>query len=248
MIKQSGWGLVEIMVSLLLTLLLSTLLIQHYFISKRHYNKAQTLLEQSFELQLVNGLIRDSIRKAGFTPCLGIELLTTIDRRTNSTSLSAFSTGGENQQMLQINRMSEQFAVVSEVIGPQKLLVSSFSDKHGKAGYPVLIADCYHAEVQLISSVSQVKGKTVIELSKPLKFQYHSPFYLGEWLEESFFIRKNKAGKQALYYKRNHAEELTSLVNHLSINWQSKKGRILLQVLLGLENSEPVFIETMIRA
>ena len=36
-----------------------------------------------------------------------------------------------------------------------------------------------------------------------------SPFYLGEWLEERFYIARNRQRRLALFYDAGHAEELT---------------------------------------
>ncbi|WP_347251650.1 prepilin-type N-terminal cleavage/methylation domain-containing protein, partial [Legionella sp.] len=109
--KQRGIGLVELMVSVLLTSILVILATQQYLVSKRQYFHVHTLLEQDFELQLINDLLRDSVRRAGFTPCLSINSLHLVDQRNSKTKLSAIEINEKHDQ-LKIRRMSEYFTTV----------------------------------------------------------------------------------------------------------------------------------------
>jgi Tfp pilus assembly protein PilW len=61
-------------------------LIQFYLTSKQHYLQTEKVLEAGFEVQWVMDLLSDSIRRAGFTPCLGLDHLTVVDHRHDGLS------------------------------------------------------------------------------------------------------------------------------------------------------------------
>ncbi|KTD25785.1 Tfp pilus assembly protein PilW [Legionella lansingensis] len=243
MCKQNGLSLVEIMLSLFLGILLLTALAEHYLTAKSRYRHAYLLFEQGLELELVEDLIRNSARRAGFTPCLNLNLLNSCDYRRKKP-LRAIEIG-VRPDALSIQRMSEYFSLISEVT-PEMLIVPS--GVHFTTGEWIVIADCYHAEVQQVSYVRRNAGKTVLGLSKSLGFEYTAPVYLGEWIKENFFIQKNHLGEKALYYQRDHAEELTPAVNKLSAQLQYNHGLSLLRVELGLKNKDNLIIETKIRS
>lgn len=244
---QQGISLTEIMVSLFLTSLFITASMQHYLNSKQYYMQTQILLEHALELQLVDDLIRDSVRRAGFTPCIGINSLKTLDRRyVDKTPLTAITVNAGKRHALHINRMSEYFNTVLKIISPNKILVTA--DKHNLREQTILIADCYHAEVQKILSTQQANGQMIVNLASPLVFNYVAPIYWGEWVEEAFFIQANTQGNLALFYRRNHAEELTPIVNSMSANLKSNQEKWLLQLTLGLDNAQSIVIETRVRA
>ena len=71
----------EILISLFLATFILTVLTQFYLSNKRHYIDTQKQLENHLDLQWVRELLSDSIRRAGFTPCVGIRQLRVIDSR-----------------------------------------------------------------------------------------------------------------------------------------------------------------------
>lgn len=244
--KQEGLSLVEILISLFLASLLMAVVMQQYLASKRQYMHVQTLLEQAFELHLVTDLIRDSLRRGGFTPCMGINSLTTLDGRNGETQLRAIKVKEGEEDDLYINRMSEHFMTVALQISPSKFLLRSKESL--ERVQTVLVADCYHAEVQQVSRIQKTTAGVLLQLSKPLAFNYTAPIYVGEWIEEAFYIQKNRQGHAALFYQLKHAEELSSSINKMSIDLKSNQGKTLVQVKLGLEQAKPLLIETEVRA
>ncbi|WED42043.1 prepilin cleavage protein [Legionella cardiaca] len=237
MSKQGGLSLVEIMLSLFLSTLLLTVLIEYYLSAKKQYHETQKLLEDAFELEWVQDLIRDSVRRAGFTPCMNLHWLTT-------EKLQAIQLNVDKAQSLRINHMSEHYSsVLTFNVDELTLAEGSF-----KTGDIVLIADCYHAEVAEVLSSRRINDHPVVRLKNSLIYDYVRPIYLGKWLQEVFFIKNNQQAKKALYYQQNHAEELTPLVNSLITHLQSSDGLTMLQVSLGLANQETIMIETTVRA
>lgn len=238
---QYGASLTELMISLCLSSLLMMALIQTWLTGNHQYNQSQVILEQGFELQLVNELIRDSVRLAGFTPCIGINHLITKDRRNKSHPLAAVGLAADNSHSITLARMGEDFVNVVQQISPSRLLVEkghSFD-----IGNVIVIADCFHAEVHIVSNSQKTRRGLIVSLEKPLDFNYTLPFYLGEWLEERFYIQKNREGKSALYYATNHREELTDLVNDVSIQLQSS----LIHITLRLAKGGNIVLKTQVR-
>jgi len=184
---QQGIGLPEILISLLLSSLIMTAVVKHYLGARQQYQSARTMLESALDVQSVTDLIRDSSRRAGFTPCLNIDYLISVDKRQGT--LRAIDMRSAGTPVLRISRMSEYYESVFAINSPTELL-SSYTQPLNP-DYPLLIADCYHAEVQHIKSLRRTEAGQVITLAGPLSFTYQPPVYLGEWLQEAFFMRAN---------------------------------------------------------
>lgn len=235
--RQTGLSLVEILVALFLASLLLIILIQQYLGFKRQFIRDQAALEQVLELQLVSHLIRDSLKKAGFTPCLNLTALQT----DNISRPVALTINAKHQQSLQTGRMSEHFNVVQSMRGDRQLLLAG--EHQFKERDRVLISDCYHAELVQLSAVY----KSSLLLNHALVFDYISPVYVGEWIEEEFFMEKNQRQKIAFYYRHKHPEELSAEISSLFIQKHKGIGQTLIQVDLGLVSSQRLRLETALR-
>ena len=234
MIRRShGFGLPETMISLFLASLIMAALMHQYISTKRHYAHLQKVLEDDTELQLATEFIRDRIRQAGFTPCLSLHYLTDI---------KAIQIDAQPKPSLRIHRMSSYFNQILDVPNPTQLLLTRESLLYAEK--PILIADCYHAEIQTVSDVSQTVSGQLVTLSKPLAFSYKTPIYAGEWLDELFFI----SSKGGLFYQENHAEELTPLVKTMTLKLDSNPERTFVSVSFGLKNSHTLDFQTRVRA
>ncbi len=243
--SQNGIGLPELLVSLLLSSCIMMGLMHHYLATKKQYNHVQKEVEANIDMQLVTDLIRDSIRRAGFTPCLSIEHLIRVDQRNKPQKLLAIEVDG-NKPGLRINRMSEYFDTLVQIISSNQLLVTNTRQLH--RGQSILIADCYHAEIQTINRVTiTVKGQ-IITLIKPLMFTYQEPVYIGQWIEEAYFIHPTKSGNASLFYQHHHAEELTTAVKKIDIHLKKHQAHTTLQVIFGLDKARTFEFETMVRA
>lgn len=230
--KQSGVSLAEVLIGLALASLIMTLLMQFYLSSKRQYLEAEEILSRSLDLRWVGDLLSDSIRRAGFTPCVGIEQLKVNDRRPNSVVIRALNVKNEVPQSIQINRMNERFTQVIKIKNSTQIMVASTVSF--KAKRPLMIADCEHAEVQQIVDVELSPGGTLITLARPLLFSYAAHASVGGFLEERWLIKKNFLGEETLHYQLTQTEEITPLVHSLNIHQQNVRGRALLEVNLGL--------------
>ncbi|MFI4918818.1 MAG: PilW family protein [Legionellales bacterium] len=235
--RQLGFSLSEILISLFLSGIIMTMLIQFYLNSKHQYLKTQKLLVKSFDVQWASALLADSIRRAGFTPCVGIDQLTRVDGRDVSQTISGLIVQNQPHAFIKVSRMSEVFSPVLTIQGLNQLTVPQGILFHQQR--PLLIADCIHAEVLQIQRIDKSDfGSYLITLTKPLVFSYTTPAYVGEWLEEKWFIKNNSSKASALYYKSVQTEELTPLIHSLTIKEQTAQGRRLLAISMGLDEDK----------
>ena len=242
--KQCGLSLVEIMFSLLLSSILLILLMQQYLSARQHFQRVYLQLEQEIDLQLVVVLMRDSVRQAGFTPCAGVAHLSCLDHRDTQHQLQAIQFEATNS--LRLSRMSEHFSSVMALVNANQLMIEK--DIIYKPGSTVLIADCYHAEVQTVTKTYQTRAGQIVELASPIAFSYKQPFYLGAWLEEHYFIKPNSRGQLALFYKLTRAEHLTDIIRQFAVQWVTKNNQLLLKIKMELINGNPIVLLTKIRA
>lgn len=239
--KQSGISLAEVLVSLFLSSLIMTILVHSYLSSKRQYVEAEEILSTGFDLRWVSDLLSDSIRRAGFTPCLGLDQLNIKDRRPNGKVIHGLKIENYPHQLIQINRINEHFDKVVNIQSPTQILVSHpalFHEKH-----PLLIADCEHAEVAQIFS----REGALITLNSPLQFSYTASAYIGEFLEERWFIKKNIKGEESLHYQLIQTEEITPLVHSLKIHKQKVHGRQFIKISMGLAEGKTYKLRVAVR-
>jgi Tfp pilus assembly protein PilW len=245
MTNQQGLGLPELLIALLLASFTTMALMRHYLSTKHQYHYIQTGIEQGIELQLVTDLIRDSARKAGFTPCSSVAYLATIDQRHTHQKLVAIDLTQSPNPSLQINRMSENFDTLIQLVSPTELFITNHQPLHKNQS--MIVADCYHAEVHNMSQVRPLAVGQSITIAQPLAFTYHAPIYVGAWLEETYSIHRLPNNKRTLFYHRHHAEELTTAIHGLSARQETYKGRTLLQITLALDDAPQCVVETMLR-
>jgi hypothetical protein len=244
--KQRGWGLSELLVGLFLSGLISTVLIQTYLTSKHQFLALHDDLERHFDIQWVQDLLTDSIRRAGFTPCLRIDQLELINRGTLPGTTLSLEISVAPQHSFTVHRMSEQFAELLSAAHPQNIVISS--DITLRAHQSILIADCEHAEVHEVVHIKKSAEGFIVTLAKPLYFTYPSLTYVGRWIEEQWSIKKNNAGKNALYYKHIHSEELTSLIHSMNIKKTRVQNKNKVEITLGFGNKHTRQLSVFVRS
>lgn len=199
--RERGLSILECMLGLALALSILTLLMQQYLqIKQQTYQAMQTLLQISRMHTVVN-LLRESGHQAGFTPCLPLGALRSFDHRSEQP-LFMYNWNPQAEK-LSFYRMSSQFVSVSPSTRRNIFVTSGHFIPH--LHQPVILSDCQHAEVV----EGYEMGSHTIQFSQALKYRYHAPIFLGEWLSETFWVKANAHGQQALFYqKHHHAEEL----------------------------------------
>ncbi|MDX1837317.1 prepilin-type N-terminal cleavage/methylation domain-containing protein [Legionella taurinensis] len=246
MTRQTGFSLVEIMIGLLLGSILLGALFNHYFMTRRHEASFQQQVTASDDVQMIIDLLQDNIRQAGFTPCAGIGWLTAADRRGKRQSLAAITLSGGTENRLAVKRMSEDFTAVNRILSPSQVLVDTGCRLSPRQ--VIMIADCFHAEVTTIERMkAQGESQCELTLKDPLQFPYTPPAYVGEWLEEQFFVQKNQTGEPALFYQSRHAEELSAVVRSFFARLHAgTKGQVL-TVTLGLADNQQRIVNALVR-
>lgn len=213
---------------------------QFYLHSKKTYLQIEKSLDKQLDLLWIADLLRQSVHNAGFTPCLGIEHLQVIDTRKPKTPIKALRLDNG----IQVARMREQFNDLIQTQGNQELIISKYPQFNSKR--PLIIADCQHAEIHRIAALNSTQTNQFIRLQVPLLYSYGEA-YVGEWIEEQWFIRKNKQGKDSLYYRTEQTDELSSQVQTLEVKPFFIYGRKVLELTLGMENQKSYHLTIAMR-
>lgn len=236
--KQKGLTLVELLISLVLSCLLMAAMMQMFVSSKSNYEAIQQVLEAGFEQQQIIELLRDSTRRAGFAPCVGLEHLRVADRRSGKKWVKALSM---QQQTLQFSYMSSDFLPVKKMADPFNVLTEGYLDF--KVNHPLLIADCFYAEIHnVIHSQKQGTGLAVT-LAEALLFPFSDPVYIGNFIDERFYTGLDHKGNAALFYDANHAELLSTHIKELTTSLHKH----LLQITLVPDKGDAELLETRVR-
>ncbi|HAT8180763.1 TPA: hypothetical protein JA361_15235 [Legionella pneumophila] len=234
--RQTGFGLSEMLISLFLASIITITLTQFYIRSKSQYLKGQELLEINFDLLWISDLLSDSIRKAGFTPCLSVERLKTYDSRHAGKKIINFQIENIPQVQLHINRMSDVYTEVVNIMSPTEIVIQEPVISNIK--HPLMISNCRYAEVHTVSKIEKLINGYQVTLNKPLNFRYDEIAYLGEWLEETWFTKQNEKGEKTLYYKLFQTEELSPLIHEFYIARRIVKQRSVLDFTIASDEEK----------
>ena len=231
-----GFGLVELSISLLLSTMIMMLLVQQVIHIRRQYQQVETFIDESMGLAWASDLIRHSIRSAGFTPCLRLDHLTTAAHQ----NFSPIEVSNSPNASITIRRMDERVARVLEQRSTSVLRVEPIPFQLKKT---VLIADCKHAEVHELEKIKSTSSGMILTLKAPLRFTYEAPVYVGEWVVETFFIKKS-----ALYYKNARVDALARCIHDFDVKLSANQDKKLIQLRLTLDGGRVGVLDTMVRA
>ena len=238
--RQIGFSLVELLVSLLLASIITTCLIQTYLAHQSHYLKLQKHVETDLDLHRIKELISNSVRHAGATPCVGIEHLVVIDSRDRSHQVKGVTFTNKPVESLEINRMGEVFTNRVDIKSPTQIFIATplFSERD-----PLLIADCYHAEIHQIQQINNTYQGQFITLTKPITFHFEKA-YVGEWIEEKWFIKFNKSQILSLFYHQANTEELSPLIHSINTKILRTQPKKIFEINLGVDadTSEKIIV------
>lgn len=234
--EQRGTSILELLIGLVLALGIVAGLLQQYLQIKHQFQDLQTVIDHLSRTQLVVDFVRMSVQKAGFTPCLPINHLQTIDHRTHRP-LESIHWQSNDPSRLQVFSMRDNFVEVTRIAYQQKIYTSSVMSKSTHS--PLIIADCYHAEVYQDYVIEDAK----IVLAHPLTYTYHAPIYLGEWRDASFLMRPNRDGKLSMFYDHLHSEELLSDLDGMVWRLDKVQTDTLVHCDLSLNKEQTVTID-----
>jgi hypothetical protein len=259
-----GITLMELLVAMGLASFMLAGIWRVYFYFRHAHDRLEKQLITAYELQLVTSLLRNSIRRAGFTPCMPLNSLWTED------GLYAYQIKDAG---LTLNRMSEPVYLTqvqdnrhllltvdptyttSQGLSAESRMLATWLDPADKLRdvgsgeerlKTHLIADCYHAELIHIKAIKTSYEGQQVELSNALHFNYLPPVYLGEWLSETYYMRYKPY--PALMVKTLHADVLSPEVLAFHVKEKLYKGGTLLQITLGLFTADEHQLLTRIRS
>lgn len=233
--------MIELLLSVFLSGLLMTMLIQFYLSSKQSYTLTQAKLEENLARQMVSQSLRDSLRYAGFTPCLSLNHLQVSSGGESPITAIQIKDQGSH---LTIRRMSEHFSRVIKIQDDKHILVSH-ENSFKKQDF-ILIADCFCGEVHQIETIKQQAYGLVITLDQALHCHFTTSTYLGHLLEEQFFIKKNNRGLARFFYKINHADQLALAIDHFRVEEKQTAGHLTIDVHFGKQD-EILHLATRVR-
>ncbi len=216
-IKMKGFNLVELSVSMALTLIVLSVLLQQYVQVKQYDDKLYASIEEVMEIYSILGLMRDRIQHAGFTPCQSLDYLkhSTDDlNKINFASLTLLP------HQIVSRRMGEPFSSALTLSANRIKLMKNIQCSPGDK---VVIADCEHVEVRLVKQIEQGTKGIEMELQHPLTFSYRSNLYVGPWVEERFFMKPSKLGDSLLIYQTKHSETLSIQIQNMMITHDMNK-------------------------
>lgn len=217
----SGFMLLEILISLLLASVILTLLTRHFFHVKQVYRHHQSALEEANERAFIANLMRNKIQMAGFTPCGNVSNLNTSADNSLQPPLKGLVI---KPNSLQINRMSEPIGLVNRLLTRHLLEVSgAFKIKSGDR---VMVSDCLHAELHQVDYTVHRQNQQLIGLQQALHYEYQLPAYIAPWVSERFYTKPNQTNRASLFYKAQHADELSANVDAIEVQVEGVLVRV----------------------
>lgn len=230
-IGMQGMSLLELLIAVGLSSLIVTVLWRVYFDFQHAHAKLEQLMTSAYDVQLVEMLFRDRIRRAGFTPCMPLNSL------WSEPPLLTFII---KPNALTLNRMTTPIQRVQ--VQDDNMHLMFMLGAAPEVTQPLLIADCYHTELVKIKAVHAQQA----QLAHPLQYHYIDPVYVGVWLSETFYIRDQPA--PALMLKHQHAEVLTTEIKDFEVRDRIDQGMRLLEVTLHQQDGKQHQLFVKIRA
>jgi hypothetical protein len=233
-----GFTLLELTISCFLASVLMAFFMQQVFQFKRQSQVMHHQMNETMEIQWLIDFMRSRVYKAGFTPCRQLEDLIRIDTRAKPGTLRSIELNAKQDGFL-LHHMDDDVLQIESQMNASTFRVHS---THIKKEHPVLVSDCYHAEVHTVAQVSHQGDDTVIVLKEPLIYDYPKPFYLGEWVTEAFFLR-NIGDNKALFYQYHRVDQLMPHVRSFKVKLGKARSHFLLNLKLTLDTLRTVEID-----
>lgn len=243
---DAGAGLVELMLVLFLSSCIITLLLNQLVLTKKHEKLTTDALSKAYDLQMLGDLLKTSIRQAGYTPCAAIDKLTRIDHTNPGVLPQAIVFESSKMDGVAIYYMSSPLEQIAQFISSSQIRIPHhhiFSKEE-----PLIIADCFHAEIVRIQSIKSHLGDSIVTFTTPLSFIYKMPVYIGRWQPRRFMMKKNSAGFRRLYFQYKHAEILSDWVEDISVKLIEQAPVKWLEIRLRLSESDLRVMNTRVRA
>jgi hypothetical protein len=240
-LKIEGHSLSEVLIGLFLSSLIAACAFNYYLKTKSNYFYWIERLMHKQEQILVASFFRTEIRKSGFSPCRNLSNIQVYDTAKNSTidvgKLIRLSNDNDlpniivkyskpNSHVLSIKAMDFKYNQVLSNVDAYTIKVSK--DYILKPSDKILIADCFHAEINQVRNIKLNSSHQLVSMYYPLIHDFNDKTYIGSFFQSYLYIRKNPNNEWALYYKTNVSEEISSNINMLFARQEDyEQGRLL---------------------
>ena len=225
--KMTGFSLVELLVSLVLMLFLSTIIITVYVNTVTNYQQIRHEYRLISNMRYLSQLIPELIQSAGYFGCFKL-----MDEQYFQNPYEAqFSISNNNlveinaaKDSIIIRRMSEKNVSLAETMQVKNELVLAQKNHYKPEGY-LVISDCLHADIIKVNDISSLQITAEYDLSK----FYLKHAIIGELIIEQLRVRENAL---YLYPLRGAPVEILQGVEQLLID-DSNFPHLKLQLLLS---------------
>jgi prepilin-type N-terminal cleavage/methylation domain-containing protein len=199
---QKGLSMVELMISLLLGSLLSSMVLHIFFASKRHFMYVQQKIEMLMDQQLAIQSLRQSLFLAGFTPYGSIESLQAMENTPQpflDRAVYLMPSG------IMMHYMAHPFyhgdSTTDRCIRLQQITTL-------KTGDTMLLCNAKYFQINTITSINSHNTLSEVCFLSPIRFSGDKTITLGRWIEERYSIEHHKALPRLRYQTGHHSETL----------------------------------------
>jgi hypothetical protein len=235
-----GLGLLELMISLALSLWLLWVLVEQLVQVKREIIQVSASMNRSLELQWLTDLLRSRVRGAGYTPCVRVDHLLAVDTRSYPESLAAVEWQAQPLSKCTLRRMGNAISPVLRQINSYEIVIKGPAVTLKR---PIMIADCRHAEIHTQAELVTTPDGVHVLLAEPLQFNYQPPVYYAEWVTESFFMRA-----RALYYQHHRVDQLSTQVVDFNVEISTHDHHTWVKWLLHRDDGQEWPLVTRVRS
>ena len=204
----AAFSLTELLISLFLGALLSSIVLQQYCTLKSQFTFLTQALSQSMEENLSIDLLRETLHSVGFTPYGSIHNLQEIQ---SQVALSAALTSVDNG--LVSYRMS---ADIAPLLNIYDTTIQIPDIPHVKVHSKIAVVNWCCYQIAVVKEVETVGQHLKLTLEHAISQKLQNNSFVGIWLEEHFIIQ-NKKQQTGLYYKHHHTEQLHHQWNTLNL-------------------------------
>lgn len=215
MSRQAGLTLIELLVAMLISLIVVATVIEVFvsFNQKIHQqDKQKAILDR---INFTTQLLRTDISLAGFDGCT---------RRLLIPDPVDVSKGG-----VRVKHLSSQFDQIRAVAGER---VSVSGPVRFNKNNRIMIANCDHAYVYSVQSVSRRGDLQRLRLNQEIHAQFQAGDSVGKYVDNTYFVSHNKL---MLRQANGRVESLVGGVDKLSVVSESRNGIAIEVLFKGLQ-------------
>ena len=184
-----GETLIEWMITVAISLLIISSLVEIYLASQRGYHVQDALNHLQDNAKTASDFLKADIQHAGY---IGCPLLTNdfpIATYSNEYSITPQNKLIGTDTQLTVRRLTFPNVVLKNMQDASTLYVSKEVTLH--AGDILMISDCYHAEIFQAQTVSSSQSSQKIITTTPLQNKYELYAEVGEFTINTYYIDKS---------------------------------------------------------